>query len=124
MKIDSLDDLKCIIQRDGFFEAVVSSVNDWDEALDRRDDDVFDSAWIAAFEKLKKIEYSSEGDEEGVSDIREYVFKKVYGLVNSSDVAGYISDDIGLVAESISKVCDVEWVKKLFDIYCTGEFPN
>ena len=124
MKIDSLDDLKCIIQRDGFFEAVVSSVNDWDEALDRRDDDVFDSAWIAAFEELKKIEYSSESDEEGVSDIREYVFKKVYGLVNSSDVAGYISDDIGLVAESISKVCDFEWVKKLFDIYCAGEFPN
>lgn len=54
MKIESLDDLKCIIQRDGFFEAVVSSVNDWDEALDRRDDDVFDSAWIAAFEELKK----------------------------------------------------------------------
>ncbi|HDS1797308.1 hypothetical protein [Pseudomonas putida] len=124
MKIDSLDDLKCIIQRDGFFEAVVSSVNDWDEALDRRDDDVFDSAWIAAFEELKKIEYSSKSDEEGVSGIREYVFKKVYGLVNSSDVAGYISDDIGLVAESISKVCDVEWVKKLFDIYCAGEFPN
>lgn len=124
MKVDSLDDLRRIIQRNGFFEAIVSSVHDWDEALDRRDDGVFDSAWTDAFEELKKIEYSSESDEKGVSDIREYVFKKVYGLVGSSDAAGYISDDIGLVAESISKVCDVQWVKKLLDIYCAGEFPN
>lgn len=124
MKVDSLDDLRRIIQRNGFFEAIVSSVHDWDEALDRRDDGVFDSAWTDAFEELKKIEYSSESDDKGVSDIREYVFKKVYGLVGSSDVAGYISDDIGLVAESISKVCDVQWVKKLLDIYCAGEFPN
>ena len=124
MKVDSLDDLRRIIQRNGFFEAIVSSVHDWDEALDRRDDGVFDSAWTDAFEELKRIEYSSESDEKGVSDIREYVFKKVYGLVGSSDAAGYISDDIGLVAESISKVCDVKWVKKLLDIYCAGEFPN
>ncbi|MBA6100553.1 hypothetical protein H4C80_26030 [Pseudomonas juntendi] len=124
MKVDSLDDLRRIIQRNGFFEAIVSSVHDWDEALDRRDNGVFDSAWTDAFEELKKIEYSSESDEKGVSDIREYVFKKVCGLVGSSDAAGYISDDIGLVAESISKVCDVQWVKKLLDIYCAGEFPN
>jgi len=124
MKIDSLDDLRRIIKQDSFFEAVVCSVHDWDEALDRRDDVIFDSAWTGAFEELKKIEYSSKSDEKGVSDIREYVFKKVYGLIGSSDAAGYISDDIGLVAESISKVCDVQWVKKLFDIYCVGEFPN
>ncbi|HDS1766551.1 hypothetical protein NPS42_01900 [Pseudomonas putida] len=124
MRIGSLDDLKCKIQQDGFFEDVVSSVNDWNEALDRRDDDVFDSVWSDAFEELKNLEYSSESDEKAVSEIREYVFKKIYELVRSPDVAGYISDDIGLVAESISKSCSIEWVGKLFDIYCAGEFPN
>ncbi|EKT4457600.1 hypothetical protein PshuTeo2_47050 [Pseudomonas hunanensis] len=124
MRIGSLDDLKCKIQQDGFFEDVVSSVNDWNEALDRRDDDVFDSVWSDAFEELKNLEYSSESDEKAVNEIREYVFKKIYGLVLNPDAAGYISDDIGLVAESISKLCSIEWVEKLFDIYCAGEFPN
>lgn len=124
MKIDSLDALKSRIQQDGFFEAVVSSVNDWDEALDKRDEDDFDSAWSNAFEELKSLEYSSASDEKAVSDIREYVFKKIYVLTHSSDVAGYISDDIGLVAESISKSFDIEWVGKLFERYCSGDFPS
>ena len=83
MRIGSLDDLKCKIQQDSFFEDVVSSVNDWNEALDRRDDDVFDSVWNDAFEELKNLEYSSESDEKAVSEIREYVFKKIYELVKS-----------------------------------------
>ncbi|WP_152031541.1 hypothetical protein [Pseudomonas putida] len=124
MKIDSLNALKSIIQRAGFFEAVVSGVNDWDEALDERDEEDFDSAWSDAYEKLKSLEYSSAGDEEVVSDVRESVFKKIYSLTKSSDVAGYISDDIGLVADSISKSCNIEWVESLFEVYCAGKFPN
>lgn len=124
MKIDSLIALKNRIQQDGFFEAVVSGVNDWDEVLDERDEEGFDSAWSDAFEKLNSLEYSSVDDEKIVSDIRESVFKKIYALTQSSDVAGYISDDIGLVADSISKSCNIEWVERLFELYCAGKFPS
>ncbi|MFJ4068648.1 hypothetical protein ACIPW4_25625 [Pseudomonas sp. NPDC089996] len=124
MKVNSLSELNSRIQQDGFFEMVVSGINDWDEALDKREEESFDSAWIDAFEKLKSLAYSSAGDEEVVSNIRELVFKKIYALTYDSDVAGYISDDIGLVADSISKSCDIDWVERLFELYCAGEFPN
>lgn len=124
MKIDSLDGLKNKIQESGFFEAVVSSVNDWDEALDSRDDNHFDSAWSSAFEDLKNIDYLSAGDEKTVTDLREYVFKKIYSLTGNSDAAGYISDDVGLIADSISKSVDIDWVESLLNIYCAGKFPS
>lgn len=124
MKIESLNDLKMRIQQEGFFEAVVSSVNDWDEALDKRDRDDLDPVWVSAFEQLKSREYSSASDEKAVNDIREYVFKRIYALTHSSDAAGYISDDIGLVAESISKSFDIEWVDELLGLYCSGDFPG
>ena len=68
MKIESLDDLKCIIQRDGFFEAVVSSVNDWDEALDRRDDDVFGREAVGA-----QLSFYTQALEVGRSSIQMLV---------------------------------------------------
>ncbi|KIY37551.1 hypothetical protein TZ03_27270 [Pseudomonas sp. 10-1B] len=112
------------IQQDGFFEAVVSSVNDWDEALDKRDKGDLGSVWASAFERLKSREYSSASDEKAVNDIREYVFKRIYALTHNSDAAGYISDDIGLAAESISKSFDNEWVEELLGLYCSGVFPD
>ena len=124
MKIDSLSGLNSRIQQDGFFESVVDGVDDWGEVLDKRDEESFDSAWSEAFEKLKVIAYPSADDEKVVRDIRELVFKKIYALTHSSDIAGYISDDIGLVADCISKSYHIEWVEKLFWLYCAGKFPN
>lgn len=124
MSKNSLDVVRETVRKDGFFEVVVASVSDWDEALDRRDGAVFDKAWSSAFEKLKALEYLSAEDEVAVNEIREFVFKKVYSLTASSEIAGYISDDMGLVADSYLKSCDIEWVKKLFETYRSGRFPN
>ncbi|EKT4468947.1 hypothetical protein QEL93_004388 [Pseudomonas putida] len=122
MSKNSLDVVRETVRKDGFFEVVVASVSDWDEALDRRDAAVFDKAWSSAFEKLKALEYSSAEDEVAVNEIREFVFKKVHSLTASSDIASYISDDMGLVADSYLKSCDIEWVKNYLRFIAEGGF--
>jgi len=124
MKENSLESVKKIISQEGFFEAVLSSVNDWDRALDERDDAKFDQAWSNSFEEVKALKYPSAGDALAVTEIREFVFKKVFSLMQNSEISGYISDDIGLVADSISKSANIKWVDKLFESYRSGCFPK
>ncbi|WDY60291.1 hypothetical protein [Pseudomonas sp. PSKL.D1] len=116
-------DIKKKIEQVDFFEVVVSSVRDWDEALDERDSDDFDVAWTNAFEEMKALSYSSDTDEQSSKCVREFVFKKIYSLTGSAEVSGYISDDIGLVVDAALKSCDSEWVENIFEVYCSGRFP-
>ncbi|WAC00435.1 hypothetical protein OSW16_12560 [Pseudomonas putida] len=121
---DSLDSIKQIVERDGFFETILNGVSDWDNALDERDEPEFDEAWVSAFEELKALDYPVCGSEVIVSEIRELVFKKVFSLVSNSEVAGYISDDFGLIAESASKFHSVDFISKLLASYVSGCFPR
>jgi hypothetical protein len=123
MKIESLHILSNLIRKEGFFEAVVSGINDWDDALDKRDDTFFDSAWTRNFNELKDFDYRDGDDAKLVSEVREFVFKKVYYLTNSSEVAGCISDDFGLVADAVCKYKVSGWVADLLDTYISGRFP-
>lgn len=112
------------VEQDGFFEAVFANVSDWEQALDQRDNDEFSGAWNDAFQRVQTLAYTSASDGDAVTELRERVFKRVYGLTQSPEVAGYVSDDIGLVADSIAKSCHIEWVSQLFQRYRDGQFPN
>jgi hypothetical protein len=124
MKVETLNDVREIIQEAGFFEAVISSVSDWDEALEERDSEDFDKAWVECFNKLNSLTYDDLADEKIVKELREFSFKKVFSLAHNSEVASYISDDIGLVADAVSKTTLSGWVSKLFEVYLSGEFPR
>ncbi|MEN4829799.1 hypothetical protein ABEH27_25230 [Pseudomonas sp. P39-UII1] len=121
---DSLDSIKQIVSGDGFFEAILNGVSDWNNALDERDELEFDEAWVSAFEELKDLDYPACGGEVIVSELRELVFKKVFFLVSNSEVAGCISDDFGLIAESASKSHNVDFISKLLTSYVSGCFPR
>ncbi|MNN62929.1 hypothetical protein D3C81_1782660 [compost metagenome] len=124
MKIETLSDVRKIIQEAGFFEAVISSVSDWDEALDERGNEKFDKAWVDCFNELNALTCGDMADEKIVKDLREFSFKKVFPLVRNSEIASYISDDIGLVADAVSKANLNGWAAELFETYLSGEFPR
>ena len=77
---NSLDSIKQIVAGDGFFEAILNGVSDWNNALDERDELEFDEAWVSAFEELKDLDYPVCGGEVIVSELRELVFKQVFFL--------------------------------------------
>ncbi|MFR0675983.1 hypothetical protein ACLUUI_20160 [Enterobacterales bacterium AW_CKDN230030176-1A_HGKHYDSX7] len=117
------DDVVAMTNRERFFEKIISSVTSWDDALDDRDEDDFDAAWSSSFKRLKDLHYHNEKDERAAKELRENVFKKVFSLTQSSEVAAHISDDVGLIADAALKSCRVSWVDELFYKYRSGAFP-
>ena len=86
---------------------------DIDDFLDQRECEPFDSEWIRvylAIEDLKK--------ERAVEDTRE--FEKT----ECDDLAGYIADDFGLIADSIMLNYSDEWLEKLISCYKKAIIPR
>ena len=97
-----------------------------DELLDCRDSKVFDLEWTRiykAIEALKNEENYSELEKIENSNIRETVFKKIYALTNDGDLAGYISDDFGLIFDAQLLEYEDAWLNKLISCYNNKSIP-
>lgn len=123
MKRYTLADIEQRLHSRDFFETIVAGVDDWDTLLAQRDDERFDAQWSASYEALLKVPYRSLEDEETSARIREHVFKKVFTLTGSSEVAGYASDDFGLITDAVLKASDSAWANVMFNSYTKGVFP-
>ena len=92
-----------------------------DDFLDQRDSDLFDSEWVRVYQALEKLK---EG--KPVADTRE-VEKKAYITVyeksENDELAGYISDDFGLIADSKRLNYSNEWLVKLISCYENARIP-
>ena len=94
---------------------------DIDDFLDQRDSDPFDSEWVRVFQALKELKKGKT-----VADTRE-IEKKVYITVyeksKNDELAGYISDDFGLIADSKRLGYLDEWLDKLISCYENARIP-
>ena len=97
---------------------------DIDAYLDARDEDPFDSDWLSAHQELESRkrgldEPSLRKLERANGKLRERVFKRVLGQAGD-DIAGYISDDFGLMFDALA-MDDLEasWVFGLYECYAT-----
>lgn len=123
MASSNLDKLHREISETRFFEGL-SAVENWEEALDRRDQEEFDNAWTLSQRVLSSKSYLNRADELEVANLRESVFKSVFRLTSNADAAGYVSDDFGLIGEAASKGCFSEWIEWLLKVYKSGKFPS
>ncbi|MCE5172989.1 hypothetical protein LQV63_27380 [Paenibacillus profundus] len=123
MKVESLDYLLDTIHGDLFFERVFSSELDWDDLLDRRDAGEFDENWTVNNELLKTVDVKMFSDSE-IDRLREFVFKKVFAITQHSELAGYVSDDFGLIGEAVQRNAFRPWVRGLMNHYIEGKFPT
>lgn len=101
-----------------------------DEYLDQRDEANFDAKWFNTYNLIEqeKKKFSS-GERKKVDEwserIREIVFKNVMKKFANSDLAGYISDDAGMIFEAnFCKNTEVKsYAIKLYGFYKDGKFP-
>jgi hypothetical protein len=127
MKLEKIDEFekRAISQ----LEIALKDVPDVSKYLDERDKSPFDSNWSEAFEKNEKAKEAlspkeKKSLEKRSSDVRETVFKLVDKAAGSSDLAGYISDDFGLIADELALGSEDPWVKKMAEDYLAGKLPR
>ena len=94
--------------------------------LNYRDKDPFDSEWMRVYreiEAMKKEESYADENKEYNSDIRRKVFMKICDLSSHGELAEYVSDNFGLIADSrILKYSDT-WLDKLISCYESANIP-
>ncbi|MOA11395.1 hypothetical protein D3C78_1313320 [compost metagenome] len=104
-----------------FLETVFNKNVDWDAELDARDAADFAEAWSSSYDKVDAIDPS---EEKVIREIRESVFKQTFRITQSSELAGYASDDFGLVAKAFENKIDIEFINNLWNSYTKGCFPK
>lgn len=92
-----------------------------DDFLDQRDSAPFDSEWVRVYHVLEELKKGKT-----VADTREIEKKAyitVYEKTENAELAGYISDDFGLIADSKRLNYSDEWLDKLISCYENARIP-
>lgn len=99
---------------------------DIDAILDMREQEPFDRAWMNAYnevERLKQENGFSASQIKISDDYRKQAYLKAYSLFQSSDIAAYISDDFGLIADSEQFQYESLCISKLMQSYMSSIIP-
>lgn len=115
------NDILATINDSIFLETIFQKDTDWDAALCARESVEFDGAWCASYEKMTS---SCPPESALVKEIREIAFKKVYQVTENADLAGYVSDDMGLIAQACQNKVEIDFIDNLWKTYMRGEFPT
>lgn len=97
-----------------------------DDLLDSRDEEVFDSEWIETYnyvENMKRRYGYSEQQENDCSCVREKAFMIVCEACDG-ELAGYVSDDFGLIFDSQIVGFENDFLKKLINAYSQAIIPD
>lgn len=98
------------------------SALDIDEVLDSRDDDAFDDQWSRVYGEIEALKPPCSDPHQN-RDLRERAFRIVYRRSGSAELAGYLSDDFGLIADSMALGYSDRWLDRLIGCYQAGTVP-
>ena len=105
----------------------IFKIEDIDLILDSRDEECFDDEWIRNYNSIKSIETKiviNSENEATIETICEISYKITYEATKSSDLAGYISDDFGLIAEALLIDYKDDWLNALASEYVRERVPH
>ncbi len=90
--------------------------------LDERDASAFADEWMQSFERWAQA--TAVAEEEVLRACREQAFKQTLALTGEPELAGYVSDDLGLIGAALLQdmVNDI-FVNKLLESYRQGRLP-
>ncbi|PYE50135.1 hypothetical protein HUB98_29115 [Paenibacillus barcinonensis] len=95
---------------------------DVDAYLDERDEALFADEWMRAYERYAGD--AALAEQEVLRNIRETAFKRTITLTGEPELAGYVSDDFGLIGcYLLQKEEQNDFVWKLFGSYRLGKLP-
>lgn len=110
-----------IIKDGRFIDTIFNKDVDWDAELDARDAAEFDEAWRSIYNQVNAVDPT---EDKVIREIRESVFKQTFRVTQNSELAGYASDDFGLIAKAFENKIDIEFINNLWDSYVKGSFPK
>lgn len=97
-----------------------------DECLDSRDCDPFDTEWCRVNEEIKALKnaqsYTHKNKEEQ-DKIREKAFMIIEENIEG-ELSDYVSDDFGLIYDSVVLNYKDEWLNKLIAAYKNKKIPT
>lgn len=100
--------------------------DDINDILDGRDDDDFDREWCRADSEIESLK-----NEDNYTDIQEAehdeICRQAFFIIEdkiSSELSDYISDDFGLIYDSIATGYQDPWLSRLIDAYQNGSIPH
>lgn len=108
--------------KEGLFRIELFKEKDIDELLDLRDVKEFDKRWMEVYKHLELLRDEIK-DRKLIDDIRKEAFFKANSLSNSSEFAGYVSDDFELISEALEIGYNNKWLNGLFNCYLSNKFP-
>jgi hypothetical protein len=123
-----LDDFLKEIKSGQFLSEALYTGLDADAALDARDHDAaFEREWLRlsdAVEAEAARNPASMRVQKTISDIRKQSFLCVSRATSQHDIAGYVSDDLALLAQArVFGVFDDPFAQRLWAAYRAGRFP-
>jgi hypothetical protein len=124
---DALDMLYDDIAQGNLVHKDMFRSKDLELFLDERDDSNFDDEWIRVFNKINELEMKNtiKSDlKNSIDRIREVSFKKAYEFTNNADLAGYVSDDMELIAKGILLEYQDKWLAAVYNLYKQKVFPH
>ncbi len=100
--------------------------DDINDILDGRDDEEFDSEWCRADSEIENLK--NDGNYTSLNEIEhDEICKKAFFIMEdkfSSELSDYISDDFGLIYDSIVTGYHDAWLSKLIEAYQNGRIPT
>ena len=92
-----------------------------DEILDQRENPMFDREWNRVYRHVEELKKGTVIHES--KKIQKRVFISVFERSMSDELAGYICDDFGLIAESKAVGFSDAWLDKLIACYERAVVP-
>ncbi|AZF40088.1 hypothetical protein C4J88_5355 [Pseudomonas sp. R4-39-08] len=124
MKNSHLLEMNTLLSKSDYFDFLQGL--DSDEALDSRDEDPFDSAWMDDFNAVEAEKAKlSKDDLSFIDSLRELAFKGALRASDDSEVSARVSDDIELIAKSFLLHKEDSWsIQVLWQSYKNRKFPT
>lgn len=105
----------------------LSGIKNVTELLGNRDSDLFLIPWMAAYRLVEERKADRAAIEDAnpiIARLREAAFRQVFERHRSSDLAGYISDDFGLIGDALALRENIPLVDELLQSYRRGKVPD
>jgi hypothetical protein len=117
--LNLLTQLQSLVDSDRFLASLNGA--DVDALLDARDRNPFEANWVRFHEAVQSLDFP---DSPLVDALRESAFKRAFALTQHPDLCGYVSDDLGLLADALRGGVTDPWATALFAAYAAGDFPH
>ena len=126
MTKDIVPKLLQLVKEDRLLSEHVFSNIQVDDLLDNREASHFSDEWMKIYDDISNKKLTSFIDEitnQQIDLLRERVYKKVYRHTSSNDLAGYISDDFGLIGDALHVNYNNDWLSALLNCYIENTIP-